>query len=228
MTAGVTAIIAAGCGGESPTATLAPAAQPTTAPAPTATAAPTKAPATVAAATATVAPTQAPTVAPTAVTATQSGTLRVAVGSISPPVFLPSKLKWPTNLDKIAWGVADPITYHGIAAPKLGGVDAKALGESWTVAPDGTSVTFKIRKGVQFHEGWGELTAKDVVYTFDEAFKEGTLAKIAEEGLWMSKWVLVDDFTVTMTAKQGQKIPPLWARILSNNSQLGGIWSKAV
>ena len=35
--------------------------------------------------------------------AEQSGTLRVAVGSITPPVFRPSLLKWPVNLDKLAW-----------------------------------------------------------------------------------------------------------------------------
>ncbi|MSQ35511.1 MAG: ABC transporter substrate-binding protein [Dehalococcoidia bacterium] len=176
----------------------------------------------------TATPTTAPVTTPTAAPLVQAGTLRVAVGTVPPPVFLPSKLLWPTNLDKVAWGVVEPLTYHGISAPNLGEVSARSLAESWTVAADGTSVTFKIRKGVLFHEGWGELTAKDVAYTFDEAFKQGSLAKIAEEGTWMSKWVVVDDNTITMTSKPGEKLPPLWARILSNNSQIGGIWSKAV
>ena len=41
------------------------------------------------------------------------------------------------------------------------------LAESWIIAPDGTYTDFKIRKGVQFHNGWGELTAQDVAFTFD-------------------------------------------------------------
>ncbi len=170
--------------------------------------------------------TQAPAMEPPV---EQSGTLRVAVGSITPPIFRPSLLKWPVNLDKVAWGVADPLTYHPHEAPILGDTVPEALAESWEAASDGTSVTFKIRKGVQFHDGWGELTADDVVYTFDDAlFAEGTLAKIAEASVWMDRWVKDDAYTVTMTTKDGEFIPPQWDRQLSNNSQIGGIWSKKV
>ena len=163
------------------------------------------------------------------VVAKQSGTLRVGVSSITPGVFRPSLLKWPVNLDKVAWGVADPITYHPHVAPILGEVTTEALAESWVVDPDGNSVTFKLRKGVEFHDGWGELTADDVVYTFDDAlFSEGTLAKIAESRTWMDRWVKVDKYTVTMTTREGEQIPPLWGRTLSNQGQIGGIWSKKV
>ena len=159
----------------------------------------------------------------------QSGTLRVAVASITPPVFRPSLLKWPVNLDKVAWGVADPLTYHPHTAPVLGDTVPEALAVSWEAASDGTSVTFQLRQGVQFHDGWGELTADDVVYTFDDAlFAEGTIAKIAESRIWMDKWVKEDDYTVTMTTVDGEFIPPQWDRSLSNNSSLGGIWSKKV
>jgi len=40
------------------------------------------------------------------------------------------------------------------------------LAESWTVSPDGTSVTFKLRQGVKSAFG-NELTAKDLVWKFD-------------------------------------------------------------
>jgi ABC-type transport system substrate-binding protein len=163
------------------------------------------------------------------VPAEQKGTLRVAVASITPPVFRPSLLKWPVNLDKVAWGVADPLTYHPHTAPVLGDTVPEALAVSWEAASDGTSVTFQLRQGVQFHDGWGELTADDVVYTLDDAlFAEGTIAKIAESRIWMDKWVKEDDYTVTMTTVDGEFIPPQWDRSLSNNSSLGGIWSKKV
>jgi len=40
------------------------------------------------------------------------------------------------------------------------------LAESWTMAPDGRTYTFKIRRGVKFHDG-AELTSKDVKATYD-------------------------------------------------------------
>ena len=36
------------------------------------------------------------------------------------------------------------------------------LAEKWEMAPDGKSWTVWLRKGVKFHENWGEFTAKDV------------------------------------------------------------------
>ena len=59
-------------------------------------------------------------------------------------------------------------------------------------------------------------------------FAEGTLAKIAEAKEWMDRWVKDDDYTVTMTTREGEFIPSQWDRSLSNNSSMGGIWSKKV
>jgi len=41
------------------------------------------------------------------------------------------------------------------------------LAQSWTLSPDGTLWTFKLRKGVQFHKGFGEMTAEDVKFSFE-------------------------------------------------------------
>src|SRR5919109_1140504 len=38
------------------------------------------------------------------------------------------------------------------------------LAESWKMAPDGRSWAIKLQKGVQFHHGYGEFTAQDVVH----------------------------------------------------------------
>ena len=46
------------------------------------------------------------------------------------------------------------------------------LAESWTLSPEGTIWTFKLRKGVQFHKGFGELTAEDVKFSFDRQIKK--------------------------------------------------------
>ena len=40
------------------------------------------------------------------------------------------------------------------------------LTESWSISDDFETWTFYIRKGVQFHKGYGEMTAEDVVYSY--------------------------------------------------------------
>jgi peptide/nickel transport system substrate-binding protein len=46
------------------------------------------------------------------------------------------------------------------------------LAESWEVAKDGSSVTFKLRKGAAFHDGT-PVTAKDVKWSFERALAMG-------------------------------------------------------
>jgi peptide/nickel transport system substrate-binding protein len=43
---------------------------------------------------------------------------------------------------------------------------APAAAESWQVSPDGTAYTFRLRKGIRFHDG-SPLTADDVKFSFD-------------------------------------------------------------
>jgi peptide/nickel transport system substrate-binding protein len=43
------------------------------------------------------------------------------------------------------------------------------LAERWQVSPDGRDYTFTLRKGVQFHRNYGELTAEDVIYSLKRA-----------------------------------------------------------
>ena len=40
-----------------------------------------------------------------------------------------------------------------------------ALATSWDSSPDAKTWTFKLREGVQFHRGYGELTSEDVLFT---------------------------------------------------------------
>ena len=40
------------------------------------------------------------------------------------------------------------------------------LAESWSISDDFATWTFNIRKGVQFHKGYGEMTAEDVAWSY--------------------------------------------------------------
>ena len=63
------------------------------------------------------------------------------------------------------------------------------LAERWTTSDDAKTWVFTLRRGVQFHKGYGEMTAEDVVRTFVRARDEGVntanyanLAEIVESG----------------------------------------------
>ena len=47
------------------------------------------------------------------------------------------------------------------------------LAESWTTSDDARTWVFTLRQGVQFHKGYGEMTADDVVRSFVRARDEG-------------------------------------------------------
>ena len=44
-----------------------------------------------------------------------------------------------------------------------------SLAESWQAGADGKSITFKLKRGIHFHKGYGEVTARDVQYSFERA-----------------------------------------------------------
>ena len=48
------------------------------------------------------------------------------------------------------------------------------LAREWSVSPNGLVWTFKLREGVQFHKGYGEMTADDVIWSFREIGREGS------------------------------------------------------
>jgi len=64
--------------------------------------------------------------------------------------------------------------YDALVFPNTAGEMEPKLAESWTATPDGKTFTFKLKKGVKFHDG-SEVTAEDVVFSMNRALalKEG-------------------------------------------------------
>jgi peptide/nickel transport system substrate-binding protein len=50
-----------------------------------------------------------------------------------------------------------------------------SLAESWESSPDARSWTYRLRRGVQFHKGYGEMTSDDVRFTFARHLDRGTV-----------------------------------------------------
>jgi peptide/nickel transport system substrate-binding protein len=49
------------------------------------------------------------------------------------------------------------------------------LASEWSHNADFTKFTFKIRKGVPFHDGWGDVTAQDVLFSWNLMMSKGSL-----------------------------------------------------
>ncbi|PLX92507.1 MAG: polyamine ABC transporter substrate-binding protein [Desulfuromonas sp.] len=95
------------------------------------------------------------------------GTLSNDANQLDPHVSTKSQ-------DKILF----PWIFSGLVRFKPGTADLNQiepdLAESWKASADGLTWTFKLRKGVMFHAGYGELTAEDVVFSLNRASTKET------------------------------------------------------
>ena len=75
------------------------------------------------------------------------------------------------------------------------------LAKSWEVSEDGGTWTFRLVEGVQFHKGYGELTAEDVIWGMQQFGAEGSKHARASNirGIWNNEdghAKAIDDYTV--------------------------------
>ena len=75
--------------------------------------------------------------------------------------------------------------------------------KEWSIAPDGVTWTFKINKGVQFHKGYGEVKAEDVIWSIAAVVEEGSANTFASHlgRLWNNpegSVKAVDDYTIVV------------------------------
>jgi peptide/nickel transport system substrate-binding protein len=84
------------------------------------------------------------------------------------------------------------------------------LAKEWSISPDGLIWTFKLNEGVPFHQGWGEVTAADVLWSIEEcALTEGTTCVRAPQfkRLWFNDkggTTIIDDYTLEVNTGELQ------------------------
>src|SRR6266542_7122547 len=96
-----------------------------------------------------------------------------------------------------------------------------ALAQSWTQSPDGLTWTFKLRKGVRFHDG-SPFDAKAVKYFFDRVLGDEKPFKASLYTPFVQGAQVVDDNTVRVTLKQ-----PFAAFLFRLAHSAGGVVSPA-
>jgi peptide/nickel transport system substrate-binding protein len=96
-----------------------------------------------------------------------SGTLVVAWPEVYSFVGVPSK-NGGRQGERLVWlGVHETPLYINSDVEVV-----PHLAESWTISEDGLRHTVKLREGVQFHGGFGEMTAEDLKWTAENQWSE--------------------------------------------------------
>jgi peptide/nickel transport system substrate-binding protein len=150
---------------------------------------------TVPAASTPVATTAPPTAATTAAKAKPDGTFTFGTASLETEGYLP----WNTFLSNFLLysNVYDPLT--GRTAD---GKTIPAVAESWEWNSNYTKLTLHIRKGIQFNDGWGALTARDVVYMFQQTMSAKSQSGAKSFMGEITSIDMPDDYTVVVNQKQ--------------------------
>lgn len=112
---------------------------------------------------------------------------------------------------------------EGLVAYEPGGSGEliNVLAEEIELSDDGLSVDFTLREGVQFHGGYGELTAEDVKFSFE---RTAGLTEGDVETSYASDWATLEEVEVTGdytgTIHLNEPFAPLMINTLPGNAGL--------
>jgi ABC-type transport system substrate-binding protein len=110
-----------------------------------------------------------PTPTPAEAPGAPSGSVTVAVTIMEAPSGYPGTCTSNCTEDSVQLSVLETLVKVKIG--DLSGVEEldPALATAWELDPSLEFVDFTIRKGVPFHDGWGDLTAEDVAFSINAA-----------------------------------------------------------
>jgi peptide/nickel transport system substrate-binding protein len=75
------------------------------------------------------------------------------------------------------------------------------LAKSWEISPDGLTLTFKLRRGVKWHDG-APFTAQDVLFTYQVMVDPKTPTAYSGDYLQVKQAEVLDDYTFRVTYPQ--------------------------
>jgi len=126
-------------------------------------------------------------------------TLRIGVGSEATTMD-PHFYNLGPNTE-ITESVFDRLVHHDENLAPIPG-----LAESWSVADDGVTWTFKLRRGVKFHDG-SDFDVKDVLFTFERLPKvENSPSSFEKFTRTFADVKAVDDYTLQIRTKSVTRI----------------------
>ena len=88
--------------------------------------------------------------------------------------------------DAVAWGVGEDLFTWRWREDQTVEYAAGQLSAGWELASDGLSVVVDIRQGVEFHKGWGTMTAQDVAWSYNQVNPLLTTHSIAPSASYFS------------------------------------------
>ena len=122
-----------------------------------------------------------------------TGTLNTGLKEMGPFFLHPSNLGNPQIFVHGTAPIGEGLLQEDVNRNVLG-----LLAESWEISDDFLTWTFNLNQGVQFHKGYGEMTAEDVVWSM----QQWGLSKHPRAGQLETFWAdrpgsqIVDDYTV--------------------------------
>lgn len=96
------------------------------------------------------------------------GELTIAVQSVDTPSGLPRFCTTGCAETIYMTGITDTLFNSKANPDGTVGIEPM-LATEFTLAPSLEFGTFKLREGIQFHDGWGEMTAEDVAFSYNDA-----------------------------------------------------------
>ena len=129
----------------------------------------------------------------TAPAAAQSDSLKIAIPGRAQTLD-------PGYLQRVLsdWPVMNSV-FNGLVKYKPGTFEVVPdLAADWEISEADTEITFHLKVGVEFHNSYGEFTAKDVIFSFERIIAEDANSPEAQSFSNLERVEIVDKYTVKL------------------------------
>lgn len=130
-----------------------------------------------------------------------SGTLTIAVAGVNAPNGLPRFCTAGCSETIYMSGITE-VLFNSKANPDGTVTTEPMVALDFTLDPSLEFGTFNMRQGIQFHHGWGEVTARDVAYSYNDANSvtnpESIHGQAGDFAPLIQSIEAVDDYTVQL------------------------------